>query len=525
MKYETRQLLGRLAALVVIVSLVYTGYSILDWFMPDDDVAVSINIEFGSPSQDANGNGTRGNDAGTPSPAVGAGATIPDGHARIRVGANHDGRQVKDATVHLRVVQLSPRRELAYTGKVKADQPFEQLVGLEDHDRFRVHAHVTTTPDEGASSATGAMEARWNIGYAPPTWIWWGLLFLGVGLGTWFLWSLTGVLSHHKNHMAICACYVLCSLFLVLPFLLSVLVAMDENLAEDMPSSPVGVLQVRKFEGIEVNHWAMNIGGVAEPASSEGDAESGAADTPATGDSANTEDTGDPGRRIQTYDIKGGLVIPLYVLILAMLGGAISMTRKLPQLQRLSPGGDKQAEPEEFASSFVRLWGGYEDPDEEQPEPLDGESPEDFKKRLAGWKRERTKKEKDRRRRARREEEREAQARSKALREYEAHTSSLRDARRDLIQEIMYLLTAPFLGILAYYLLFMIEGELAKQVPVVVIVTFTAGLTAETVLEQIKTIAGKMLAAVDIHKKPDQDDPTPPPTPAKAPAEESETKK
>lgn len=33
------------------------------------------------------------------------------------------------------------------------------------------------------------------------------------------------------------------------------------------------------------------------------------------------------------YKIKGGLVVPLYVIILAMIGGAISLTRRIPEIQ------------------------------------------------------------------------------------------------------------------------------------------------------------------------------------------------
>jgi hypothetical protein len=33
------------------------------------------------------------------------------------------------------------------------------------------------------------------------------------------------------------------------------------------------------------------------------------------------------------YEVKGGLAIPLYVIVLAMLGAGINMTRKVPQIQ------------------------------------------------------------------------------------------------------------------------------------------------------------------------------------------------
>ena len=38
--------------------------------------------------------------------------------------------------------------------------------------------------------------------------------------------------------------------------------------------------------------------------------------------------------KVVTGEINGGLVVPLYVVVLALFGGAISMTRRVPEYQR-----------------------------------------------------------------------------------------------------------------------------------------------------------------------------------------------
>jgi hypothetical protein len=58
--------------------------------------------------------------------------------------------------------------------------------------------------------------------------------------------------------------------------------------------------------------WVVNIGGVV-PAPSEGEAAR---------------------EQRPPYPIRGGLVVPLYVIVLALIGSAVSMTRRVPEYQR-----------------------------------------------------------------------------------------------------------------------------------------------------------------------------------------------
>jgi hypothetical protein len=124
-----------------------------------------------------------------------------------------------------------------------------------------------------------------------------------------------------------------------------------------------------------------------------------------------------PGKRGEygesfTCKVKDGLLIPLYFIILALMGGSISLTRRLPELQ-------KQVGTEHVAT-------------ETQPK----------------------------------------------LTQYEF--------REYLIFQMVQFISAPFLAILAYYL---IEPSNTTQA---VVLAFTAGFASETILLMIRSIANKI---------------------------------
>lgn len=113
-----------------------------------------------------------------------------------------------------------------------------------------------------------------------------------------------------------------------------------------------------------------------------------------------------------TCEVSGGLLIPLYFIILALMGGSISLTRRLPELQ-------KQAGTEHIAT-------------EKQPK----------------------------------------------LTQYEF--------REYLIFQMVQFISAPFLAILAYYL---IEPSNTTNA---VALAFTAGFASETILLMVRSIANKI---------------------------------
>lgn len=137
--------------------------------------------------------------------------------------------------------------------------------------------------------------------------------------------------------------------------------------------------------------WVINIGGHIEKCTKDG--------------------TKDFGKSV-TCEVKDGLLIPLFFIIMALMGGSISLTRRLPELQ-------KQAGSEHIAT-------------QQQPK----------------------------------------------LTQYEF--------REHLIFQMVQYISAPFLAILAYYLIE--PGNITNSV----VLAFTAGFASETILLMVRSIANKI---------------------------------
>ena len=112
------------------------------------------------------------------------------------------------------------------------------------------------------------------------------------------------------------------------------------------------------------------------------------------------------------YEIKGGLVVPLYVIILAMIGAAISLTRRIPEIQ-------------------MRASVDYE--------------PTEIMRKLTP-----------------------------------------QEAREHLIFQIVQFISAPYLAILAFYL---IE---TSSVRTTVILAFSSGFASESILLMIRELLNKI---------------------------------
>jgi len=122
------------------------------------------------------------------------------------------------------------------------------------------------------------------------------------------------------NIFTYCYAYIIfASLASSLPFML--LPNLPDAVGNAMKISPIGIVRGCAKEGSNIPkevgcssgglQWVVNIGGSIEP--------------PTNAD----------GRS----EITGGLVVPLFVVILALMGAAVSMTRRVPEYQRrISPG-------------------------------------------------------------------------------------------------------------------------------------------------------------------------------------------
>jgi len=138
--------------------------------------------------------------------------------------------------------------------------------------------------------------------------------------------------------------------------------------------------------------------------------------------------------------VEGGLAIPFYVLILAVFGSGINMMRRVPAIQ---------------AAHVQRL-----------PASPRGAFAAALRMPVALFSHEETYGSK------------------------EDHELGC-DIRQQIIEQYMYLLSAPFLAIAVYYLLQVIAANISE--PVLVLMSFSAGLVSETIVSAIIEFAERTL--------------------------------
>jgi hypothetical protein len=181
-------------------------------------------------------------------------------------------------------------------------------------------------------------------------WFWYySLIYAGVSLALfWGLYIFTGVVTNSKLNNIIRYCY----LFTGVALIGSLLPWAAPGLFVGGPSAaPLGVLQGCAFYANKDNaatatsnngipgevlcgsnnyQWVVNVGGVAERLAAEKSAtlQSASAETGATSSGERTAS------RTGRGQIRGGVVVPLYVIVLALFGSAVSMTRRVPEYQR-----------------------------------------------------------------------------------------------------------------------------------------------------------------------------------------------
>ena len=242
------------------------------------------------------------------------------------------------------------------------------------------------------------------------------LLLVGsVSLLAAFLWAFTGRSSPRKNRIAIIFSYVIIMVFLALPLLAPIVLPMTFPAAlEAMKRTPVGLVVTKATPDPEaLTQWALNIGGHVPRNSDETDRE--------------------------VVEVQGGLIIPLYVIILSVIGGAINMTRQVPRFQEDSEtttAANSSQGTDETAASGVANSGAF--PDNTQ---------------------------------------------------IPKSTQSIR-WRTGLLNQYMFLISAPFLAIATYY---MLVGLSLTKVPIIVLVAFSVGLISEPILRTITDTAAQFL--------------------------------
>jgi hypothetical protein len=268
---------------------------------------------------------------------------------------------------------------------------------------------------------------------------WWFLGICGV-IAVLLTFLFTGTPGVHKARVLFMVTYLFTFASCVLPIVSAIYIGQNPNLRAVMVTSPVGILKAHVEENSNsYSEWFLNVGGsvgeyhqwslppdprTAVVAKTSG-GQAAAQESNATGTSAGDAATVIPDELL----IKGGLVIPLYVLILAMIGAGINTTRKVPEIQR------------EFDMKL------------------------DFLRKLTS-----------------------AEAGDKQVQHAQSEVGRV---RTQLIETYMYFVAAPFLAIAMYYLLLMASQTPSQQV--LVLGAFATGFMSDAMVGKILAFGKQIL--------------------------------
>ena len=295
---------------------------------------------------------------------------------------------------------------------------------------------------------------------SPPAKIWrWtaGFLVLAFFILQFFLFTGNNM-GRLKARWLFILMYMLTFLSLVLPIGLSVMMANYPNIGYTMEKSPIGIIKA-KTKVFEDPQWLVNIGGTVRAVKIDTTSPEQPKPTPDTMPQS-TPAGGQMNKKTQSLtpppeppsknepaassgpdgvnEIVGGLVVPFYVVILAMLGAGINMTLKVPEIQKTADMGDF---PKTTGSGFLRAIILF------KLNELDETSPAEREKAAT--------------------------------------------VRLELIKNYMYLLSAPFLAIAMYYLLRIVAQQVTE--PILVVMSFATGLASRGVIISIIKVAEKKL--------------------------------
>jgi hypothetical protein len=308
-------------------------------------------------------------------------------------------------------------------------------------ERFEVTATYTgdlRAANGDQSPVTGAASAYLNmekpLQRASVAWVGGLSLFVLLMLIVLF----TGELTAPKARALFAATYLMTFMSLAIPIAVAVLLTSNESLVDTMRKAPIGLVKATT-ENVGDEQWMLNVGGTVTavtlpappgvPAAREEQAE----DSAVAGAAAPNTRPGELSASLAgPVRIVGGLAVPFYILMLAMLGAGINMTRQVPKVQTIY---DQKITPrcESFLIATLSALFQYQ-----------------------------TVADKD---------EREAAA----------------VIRKQLIDSYMYLLAAPFLAIAVYYLLQVIADDTAE--PILVLMAFATGLISDAVVSRITDFA------------------------------------
>jgi len=316
-----------------------------------------------------------------------------NGHLKIKGQVYLTGKPLEQGNVRLTVSKEDDSFQQAVSldlkgGMFESDDAAFRPLGREDKLHVRAEVSSTTLPEPASAevylnTATPSLSRTWAFV------VWIGIVVVLVIITIGFFVTFTGKRTPEKNRNAIVFSYLFGGVFLAVPLLAPVLLLqVFPNLRQAMIGAPAGLVLTRVGTPPEDKvQWALNIGGYsklataasptptpigkANPTSTATPVRTAAASptpqpsqtpttTPVPGSSpqptqnvvsaASPRSSPQPTPSVSTQEIskqevskedvsegvvnvEGGLVIPLYVIMLSVIGGAINMIRKVPQFQ------------------------------------------------------------------------------------------------------------------------------------------------------------------------------------------------
>ena len=289
----------------------------------------------------------------------------------------------------------------------------------------------------------------------------WAIAAVMLAFALLLIGLFTGAMNTRKQRSLYSVMYLIVFVSLVLPILVSVMLLQSSYLVAIMEKAPIGLVRATSASSKTELQWFLNIGGVvtsrdetsqsprsggaageaARPADNavvaaadKASAPSPSASTPSRATPRSPNERPDQNSvssvsRSSPY-IEGGLAVPFYVILLAMFGAGINLTRRVPEIQ------------EEYSGTVPRA------------------------RSLSDWL-------------LRGDHDRDV-----VDVEQQRQTFAF---RRALIQNYMYVLSAPFLATAVYYLLQVVATEPAR--PILVLVSFATGLISDTLVNRIVRFA------------------------------------
>jgi hypothetical protein len=364
-----------------------------------------------------------------------------------------------------------------------------------------------------------------------------------------FFWAFTGQRSPLKNRVAIVFSYCVMLLFLAIPLTVTnIALSMFSEEFDKMSRAPVGIVLAKPADAKAdtQTQWFLNIGGhilrekdqektvTASPGqpsgqsatSHEPDATAGsaapsgtAAPTPAAGPRESASSTASGGARgadkpatssgaapaDSLNRLEGGIAIPFYVLVLAVIGGAINMARKIPEYHQEGEQSAIEVEMPMFAAMRSMLPGGSGGKDGQKAAPttaaVAGQPAAAVTLDPAGGGQE--------------HEPVISAGAQQPLDQSKDAVGKKEDWRTGLLHQYMYLISSPFLAIVTYYLLAWLG---VSTLPALVLVSFSVGLITEPLMTRITRAAESIVGGEEKDKKEK-------PEPGEEHAKEDELKK